>query len=86
MGKGDIRTFSEEVSLPSLQGGRQKDVSQQGGGDQQLAETPRLQAGVAGDRQYFLLRNQREVDRVCCHSKATELAGKGACLQGESYI
>lgn len=35
-----------------------------------------------GRGQTTLLSNQWEMDRVCCHSEVTELAGKGACLQG----
>lgn len=58
-------------------------MSQQGAGGQQPAQATRLQAGVAGDSQYFWGTSRHWMELAAIQK--SKLAGKGACLQGGSY-
>lgn len=82
-GKTILRPFLKK--LPSLQGGTQKDVTAGSGGPAACTDAHITSRGGRG--QTVLLRNQWELERVCCHSKVTELAGKrGVSAGGELYI
>jgi len=81
LGKGDIKTFSEEATKPV-----RWDIESchsRGLGTSSLPRHPDYKQGWQGTDSTS--EEPVGTGQVCCHPKVTELAGKGACLQGGSY-